>query len=130
MYSAIIQIRLTQDVILNPLKFEQQSFDQGFQFKFVWIFRYSILSDQLALVSNVCSDLLTICLFNFRLNHSFLFCIISACSEDNFALRRHRQSYVHEFWLFCSIGYSVKYHSLHYLPIITIGRVLKFNRQR
>ena len=32
MYSAIIQIKLTQDVILNPLKFEQQSFDQGFQF--------------------------------------------------------------------------------------------------
>ena len=30
MYSAIIQIKLTQDVILNPLKFEQQSFDQGF----------------------------------------------------------------------------------------------------
>ena len=68
MYSAIIQIKLTQDVILNPLKFEQQSFDQGFQFKFVWIFRYSILSDQLALVSNVFSDLLTVCLFNFRLN--------------------------------------------------------------
>ena len=39
MYSAIIQIKLTQDVILNPLKFEQQSFDQGFQFKLVWIFR-------------------------------------------------------------------------------------------
>ena len=68
MYSAIIQIKLTQDVILNPLKLEQRSFDQGFQFKFVWIFRYSILSDQLALVSNVCSDLLTVCLFNFRLN--------------------------------------------------------------
>ena len=31
MYSAIIQVKLTQDVILNPLKFEQQSFDQGFQ---------------------------------------------------------------------------------------------------
>ena len=68
MYSAIIQIKLTQDVILNPLKFEQQSFDQGFQFKFVWIFRYSILSDQLAQVSNICSDLLMVRLFNFRLN--------------------------------------------------------------
>ena len=67
MSSAIIQIKLTQDVILNPLKFEQQSFDQGFQFILVWIFRYSVLSDQLALVSNVCSDLLTVCLFNFRL---------------------------------------------------------------
>ena len=54
MYLAKLQIKLTQDVILNPLKFEQQSFDQGFQFKFVWIFRYSILSDQLALVSNTC----------------------------------------------------------------------------
>ena len=52
MYSAIIQIKLTHDIILNPVKFEQQSFDQGFQFKFVWIFRHSILSDQLALVSN------------------------------------------------------------------------------
>ena len=62
MYSAIIQIKLTQDVILNPLKFEQQSFDLGFQVKLVWIFRYSILSDQLGLVSNVCSDLLTVCL--------------------------------------------------------------------
>ena len=62
MYSAIIQIKLTQDVILNPLKFEQQSFDQVFQFKLVWIFRYSISSDQLGLVSNVCSDLLTVCL--------------------------------------------------------------------
>ena len=67
MYSAIIQIKLTQDVILNPLKFEQQSFDQGFQIKFAWIFPYSILSDQLDLVSNVCSDLLTVCLFNFVL---------------------------------------------------------------
>ena len=68
MYSAIIQIQLTQDVILNLLKFEQHSFDQGFRFKFVWIFRYSILSDQLALVSNVCSDLLMACLFNCRHN--------------------------------------------------------------
>ena len=68
MYSAIIQIKLTQDVILNPLKFEQQSFDQGFQFIFIWIFRYSILSDRLVLVLNVCSDLSTVCLFNFRLN--------------------------------------------------------------
>ena len=62
MYSAIIQIKQTQDVILSPPKFEQQSFDQGFQFKFLWIFRHSILSDQLDLVSNVCSDLLTVCL--------------------------------------------------------------------
>ena len=84
MYSAITQIKLTQDVILNPLKFEQQSFDQGFQFIFVRIFRYSILTDQLALVLNVCSDLLMVCLFNFRL------------------------------------GYSVRNHSLHYLPTITI----------
>ena len=51
MYSAIIQIKLAQNVILNPLKFEQQSFDQGFQLKFGWIFRYSILLEQLALVS-------------------------------------------------------------------------------
>ena len=70
MYSAIIQIKLTQEVILSPLKFEQQSFDQGFQFKFLWIFRYSILSDQLGLVSNVCSDLLTVCL-TFVLNNLF-----------------------------------------------------------
>ena len=62
MHSAIIQIKLTQDIILSPLKFEQQSFDQGFQFKILWIFRHSILSDQLGLVSNVCSDLLTVCL--------------------------------------------------------------------
>ena len=68
MYSAIIQIKLTQDVILSPLKFEQQSFDQGFQFKFPWIFQYSILSDQLSLVSNVRSDLLTVCL-TFVLNN-------------------------------------------------------------
>ena len=61
MYSAITQIKLIQNVILNPLKFEQQSIDQGFQFNIVWIFRYSILSDQLALLSNVCSDLLTVC---------------------------------------------------------------------
>ena len=32
MYPAIIQIKLTQDIILNLLKFERQSFDQGFQF--------------------------------------------------------------------------------------------------
>ena len=38
MYSAITQIKLTRDVILSPLKFEQQSFDKGFQFKFLWIF--------------------------------------------------------------------------------------------
>ena len=50
MYSAIIQIKLTQDVILNPLKLKQQSFHQGFQFIFVWIFRYLNLSEQLALV--------------------------------------------------------------------------------
>ena len=68
MYSAIIQIKLTQDVILSPLKFEQKSFDLGFQFKFLWIFRYSILSDQLGLVWNVCSDLLTVCL-TFVLNN-------------------------------------------------------------
>ena len=68
MYSAIIQVKLTQDVILNLLKFKQLSFDRQFQFKFVWIFRYSILSDQLALVSTVFLDLLTVCLFNFRLN--------------------------------------------------------------
>ena len=63
MYLAIIQIKLTQDVILDPLKFEQKRFDQGFQLKFVWIFRYLILSDQLALVLNVCSDLLMVCMF-------------------------------------------------------------------
>ena len=68
MCSAIIQIKLTQDVVLSPLKFEQQSSDQGFQFKFLWIFRYSILSDELGLVSNVCSDLLTVCL-TFVLNN-------------------------------------------------------------
>ena len=68
MYSAIIEIKLTQDVILNPLQFEQQSFDQGFQIKFAWIFRYSILSDHLELVSNICSDFLTVCLFNFCFN--------------------------------------------------------------
>ena len=75
MYSAIIQIKLTQDQaqdeILNPFKFERQSFDLGFQFIFVWVFRYSILSDQLALVANVCLDLLMVCLCNFHLLNRF-----------------------------------------------------------
>ena len=35
MNSAMIQIKLTQDIILNLLKSEQQSFGQGFQFIFV-----------------------------------------------------------------------------------------------